>query len=121
TNIKSKAAFTIAGDGDGAHVVHIDQAAAFGLATGKRKLEFPPKPLSIGMAEHELRGCPGIGNDIEHFRSADTGNRAGRDISDGVATGLARCDPHSGQPPHQGGGVVDVYKVKLKVLACGDM
>ena len=95
------------------------QASRF--ATGECDLELSSKALGVRMTEHEFRRCLGVGNHIEDFGSADTGQRAGRDVANGVAAGFARRDADGGKAPHQRRRVVDVDKVKLKVLARGDV
>ena len=55
-------------DGDGAHVVHVHQAAGFLAAAGEGDLELAAEVLRVRVAEHELCRGPRIRNDVERLR-----------------------------------------------------
>ena len=111
----------LAGHRDRAEVVHDDESAGVLSAAGERDLELTPEVLDIGVAQQEAHRRLGMRCDIEALVAADSGDRTGGHVSDGVAARLAGRDTGCGKPPHQRGGVVDVDIVELDVLTGGDV
>ena len=106
---------------DAAEIVQRHQRARFMLATGECDLKFPPEILGVRMAEQIIRARLGIRRYIKRLGAADTGQRAGGDISHGISAGFAGGDADRRQAPHERGGVFDVDEVKLNILPRGDV
>ncbi len=73
------------------------------------------------MAQEVARQRLGVRRHVEGFVCRDAAVRAGRDVADGVAAGLARREPGFGQPAHGRLDVVQLQEVELHVLAGGDV
>ena len=120
-NVQLEAAPLLAVDfafnGHHAKVVHVHQSAGMLATARKGRLEFAPKVLPVGMAQHEVRERVGIGRYIEGFIAANARERTRRDVPNGVPAGLAGRYPNRRKPPHEIGRIADVNVMHLKVLA----
>ena len=87
----------------------------------KAILNLRPKSWVSGWPSRKNVQRVRVGRDVERLRAADAGERAGGDVADGVAAGLARGDADGGQAAHDVGRVLDVDEVQLDVLAGGDV
>ncbi len=107
--------------GDGAEVVHVHQPAGFVLAAGESRLEFPSEILRVRVAEQKERQRLRVRRHIKRLGAADTRQRAGGDVADRVAAGLAGGDADGGQAAHDGRGVFDVDEMQLEILPGRDV
>jgi hypothetical protein len=110
-------AVLVAGHGDAAEIVQLDQAAPLIGASREGDLELAPEVLRVGMAQKEVGAGLRIGRHVEGLAAANTRVRTGGHVPNGVAASLARGDSNGRQPPHQLRGVVDMDEMELKVLA----
>src|SRR5215831_13340119 len=77
--------------------------------------------LDVGMSQQKAKHGLRVRRDVKNFVAASACKRAGGDVANGVAASLARSDADGGETAHDCGRVFDVYVVKLKVLARGDV
>ena len=117
----SKLAINDSGGGDRTHVMQHDQTTGVGLTPREGDLEFPPEVLDVRVPEQKARTGSGIGGHVEDLIATHTGQWAGGDVPNRIATSLTSSDTHRGQAPHQIWCVVDVDKVKLEVLPGRDV
>ena len=101
---------------DSTKVMQRNQRARLILAAGKRDFEFSAEVLDVTMPE-QIK-CQGlrIRRNIKRFSITNTGQGAGRDVADRVATGFARGDSHRRQPAENIGRILNIDKVKLDIL-----
>ncbi len=113
------AALTLA-RGDDAEVV--DQAlGAIGLAAGEADLDLARHLLVQRVAQEVRHGAVEVRGDIGVLARADAGERAGGDVADGVAAGLARRHAVFRQAAQHGAGLGERHVMQLDVLPRGDV
>ena len=116
----AEAVHAVADHGAQADVVDRGGDAIFGAA-GKRDLELARQAVGQLLVQKRQRQPPGVGLHIEGLLGMNAGQRARRDVADRVVAGFARGQADIGQQMQGVGNLRQRHKVKLHVLARGEV